>query len=402
MTEQIVLYGASGFSGRLIAREACRRFDGTGVELLLAGRDGEELKKLAGKLRAGPHGVRVGTRIVEVDDGARLDACLGAPGVTTLVNAAGPFADTAEPLLKAALRNRRHYVDINGEADVYRRLDDYAYLADQCGVTVVSGAGHSATASDLMLAAALKALHETRCAEIGTARIAYSHVRYLSRGSARTAWRSMREQTRVVQRRVGRDGKPELALCYEPNGRLERVFDFGQSAKAKADGDERPARRIATAVNLLDLMTARLTLDNSGLRVRRIETYMELPPGTRELVQVGAMTAPLQAFPVWRRLVQAKLDLLPVGPTRAERLKDWHTVLLEIDDGAGRTLIDWRLETPHPYDFTATCAVAIADRLRQKQPTGWRTPSELFRSDKRYGEAGSRLLSVCRLDRRIG
>jgi short subunit dehydrogenase-like uncharacterized protein len=315
-----------------------------------------------------------------------------------VINAAGPFERTALPLAQAALRNRRHYVDINGEADVYRQLDDFGYLAKNRGIVIASGVGHSAATSDVALARAIAEIRKQGIERIGVVRIAFSHVRHVSRGSAQTAWRSIRDQAMVMRAEPGAKGRPRLEIGYEPSGRIERVFDFGEAPAENFSSDERkpPRRRIAMLANLLDLLTARLTLSRSRLSAQRIESFIELPEGARPFVQLGALSTPLYAWPAWRRFVRAQVDMLPEGPTPEERRRDRHTVLLQIDDGAGRTLVDDRIETPDPYDFTADCVLSAVEGL-DGCPAGWRTPSKLIR-----GQAALDLLSAprCKVDRR--
>ncbi|MDM0105032.1 saccharopine dehydrogenase NADP-binding domain-containing protein [Variovorax sp. J22R24] len=394
MFRQILLYGATGFSGRIVAEAAAKRWADSEYELILAGRDGAKLAKMGREL-----GFQ--TRVVALDDARGLDEVLGASGMYAVLNAAGPFASTGLPLVKAALRNKRHYVDINGEADVYKQLDDYAYIAEQREVALLCGAGHSATTSDVMLVAALKLLSSQGIKEIGTVRIAFSHVKYVSRGSAQTAWRSIREQTMVVRSAdAGPRKRPRLDIDYEPSGRIERMFDFGDVAPGQK-GAESP-RRIAMLANLLDLLTARITLTRSEINARRIESFIEMPEGARIFVQLGAFSAPLYALPAWRRLVRAQVDMLPEGPDQEERLNDRHTVLLEIDDGAGRTLIDWRTETPDPYDFTADCVLGVIEGLPSRSLYGWRTPAEMFDIEIPNGNLPNRLFSNCHFERRKG
>ncbi|MDM0012455.1 saccharopine dehydrogenase NADP-binding domain-containing protein [Variovorax sp. J22P168] len=397
MYRQILLYGATGFSGRIVARAAARRWAGdakSGFEPVLAGRDASKLNALGREL-----GLQ--TRVVALDDPQRLDQILGAQGMFAVINAAGPFAATAVPLAKAALRNERHYVDINGEADVYKQLDDYGYLAERRGITMVCGAGHSATTSDLMLAVALARLARQGITEVGTVRIAFSHVKFTSQGSAQTAWRSIREQTMVVRARTAEAGeRPMLELDYEPSGRIERMFDFSARNGAHGPGQSAPPRRIAMLVNLLDLLTARITAMRSHVSVRRIESFIEMPEGARIFVQLGTLSAPLHALPAWRRLVRSQVALLPEGPNAEERRQDRHTVLLEIDDGAGRTLIDCRMETPDPYDFTADCVLGVTEGLARRKLPGWRTPAELFDVMAEDDPAMKRLFADCRFELR--
>lgn len=371
----ILLYGATGYSGRLIAARAGARWtDSRGPRLVLAGRDGAALDALARAL-----GVEY--RVFGLSAPREIDAALHDVG--TLVNAAGPFIRTAEPLARAALRNGCHYVDINGEVDVYKRLDDLGYLAEQRGLAIVCGAGHSATASDLLVEMALARLEGV---EIGAIRIALSQVAQPSRGSLHTALHSVREQVVIVRQRAAvrttASPTPELALHYVPYGQLERTFDFGLASTQDRHGGagRRPpprATRIASAVNLIDTLTARVTAVRHGAKVQRIESYLETGDAARAALQWAAVTAPLWGLTALRQVGTRQIDLLLAGPTAAERQRERLSVVVDVDDPVGAPLVRARLETPSAYDFTACAAVAVAERV----PTcsaGWRTPGEVL------------------------
>lgn len=403
MSKYILLYGATGFSGRLIAQAAAERKHwgpGSEFQLVLSGRNGAALARLARRLD-------MPMRAFALNDEERIDAVVGS-GVYALVNAAGPFSFTAEPLVRAALRNRVHYVDINGEADVYKRLDDFSYLALQRGVALVSGAGHSAATSDLMLRAVLERLQPPRRGgepRLGTVRIAFSHLRHVSRGSAQTAWRSIRDQAMIARPGPADDGFRPMYLGYEPTGRIERMFDFGDAALARERdqlplGARPPTRRIAMAANLLDLLAARIAVNQARIPTGRIEAYIEMPEGARVFVQVGAMGTLLNMFPGWRRSMRAAVQMLPEGPDEYERKLDRHTVLLEIDDGEGRTLVDWRVETPDPYEFTAECVLAAVEGLNAST-TGWRRPAQLIQPLPTDPRSGTWPLPGCLSEARI-
>lgn len=380
MSKTVLLYGATGFSGRLIAALACDRWRDSPelFRLELAGRSSAELKTLAGKL-----GVRF--RVFALDE--PIDVERGLEGVFAVINAAGPFDFTAEPLAKAALRAGAHYVDIAGETDVYKCLDDLGYSARQRHLVLVCGAGHTATVSDVMVNAALELLRDVhKYRELGAIRIALSRVRHISRGSLRTSWRAVREQVLVVRngglaKQSPRD-RPDLhnyRVTHVPIGQLERTFDFAESESTHdASERKRERRRIACAVNLIDTLTARLTAARYMDRVERIESYLEVSGGGRLALQWGALAAPLLSIPGARALAQRQFDLLPEGPSEAEREEDRHCVVLEIDDIFGQTVIDWCMETPNPYDFTATCVLSVVEQLKGEVSPGWRTPAEVL------------------------
>ena len=126
-------------------------------------------------------------RTFSLDD--RDDVRRGLRGVDVLINAAGPFAWTADRLIKGALDEGCHYVDINGEVDVCKARR-FRPLRGARERAIVCSAGHTAAASDLLLDAALDHLNygaDLDCgAELGAVRIAMSRVMNLSHGSAET------------------------------------------------------------------------------------------------------------------------------------------------------------------------------------------------------------------------
>ena len=393
MSYTVLLYGATGFSGRLIAAEGKRvgmgrRGDAVG-RMILAARDGDALEKLA-------EDSGMECRPFALDD--RRDVRRGLRDVHVLINAAGPFAWTGERLLKNALDSECHYVDINGEVDVYRRLDDFARYATQRKRAVVCSAGHTAAASDLLLTAALDHLPDRGRAgrpQLGAVRIVLSRVTNLSRGSAETVWRSLREEVTVVRGLDTRDKRAvrPTKLWHEPVGKLERTFDFG------APDGERDLR-VATAANFVDTLTARLTIARREISVKSIESYVEAGTVARLAYQLGTMLVPVAAIPWVRRLAEQQIRFLPAGPTDDELERDRQIVLLEIEDPVRTRIVDWRWETPNAYQFTAQIALAVATRTAETAPVGWMTPGAVLEVRKDELTARTGPLRDCRLDDR--
>src|SRR5271157_6591721 len=139
MTKNILLYGATGFTGKLIAREA--RTMGAGV--VLAGRNPKTLKAIAKKLD-------LDWRAFDLADRARVDAAL--KGVSVVLNAAGPFSATARPVADGCLASGAHYLDITGEIDVFEALFARDAEAKRAGVTLMPGVGFDVVPSDCLAA----------------------------------------------------------------------------------------------------------------------------------------------------------------------------------------------------------------------------------------------------------
>ena len=366
MKPNILLYGATGFSGEMIADEIAAP-NHPGCNLVLAGRDAARLRQLADALD-------VEYRVFDLR--RRDEVRLGLRDIDVVLNAAGPFAVTADRLAKVALEVGCHYVDITGEADVYKSLDDLELQARQRNCVMVAGAGFWAAASNLLLAKALGEL-DGGSRELGAVRIGMSRIHTFSRGSAATVWRSLREQVLVVRRGEERNSKgrrrPKMMLWHEPVGRLERRFDF------RAPGKTEPDVRIASAVSLVDTVAARNTLQARKFMADSVESYVEMDAGRRFFYQVGALIAPVVAVPGVRTMVTQPLEMLAVGPSRLEREAQPHRVVLEIEDRFRTPLVNWLWETPNMYQFTAQIAAAIALKVGEGGlKPGWLMPSDVL------------------------
>ncbi|SEB16069.1 saccharopine dehydrogenase NADP-binding domain-containing protein [Variovorax sp. YR216] len=374
MTPRVLLYGATGYSGRLIAEEAARRWGNMAsptrsAQLVLGARNATELGRLCRKLKL---------EGLELALDNRTTVVRALSGFQLVINAAGPFALTAERLAKSALDARCHYVDITGETDVYRRLDDLGFIAYQRRLVVVCGAGEVSAASDVLVDGALQELKRKgnlNPSEVGAIRIAVPRLEAQSRGSARTAIRWVREQVPVARASSADPKQPYARLQHVPIGQLERSFDFGG----------KKGRCIASGVALIDVMSAMRTARRREVVARTIEVYMAMNAVERSSYQWAAIASPWLNLPLPLRWSEMLADQLPEGPSPRERERDRHTVLLEIEDARLQTVIDWQLDTPNCYDFTARSVVAVAKRILcatadeiDASLRGWRTPAELL------------------------
>src|SRR5215208_5450876 len=103
----LLIYGATGYTGELVARRAAAE----GLRPILAARQEAAVAALAGELG-------LAHRAFALD---RADA-IDLSGVAVVLSCAGPFSETAGPLVAACLRARAHYLDITGEAEVFERV----------------------------------------------------------------------------------------------------------------------------------------------------------------------------------------------------------------------------------------------------------------------------------------
>jgi short subunit dehydrogenase-like uncharacterized protein len=136
----IAVYGATGYTGTLVAHELRRR----GLPAVLAGRSAEKLARLASAL-----GGDVPTRAVELEDRSGLRRLLG--DCAAVIDCAGPFVRYGEPVVRAAVETGTHYLDTTGEQPyiqmLHERFDDAARAA---GVAVVPAMGFDYVPGDLI------------------------------------------------------------------------------------------------------------------------------------------------------------------------------------------------------------------------------------------------------------
>jgi short subunit dehydrogenase-like uncharacterized protein len=137
----IAVYGATGFTGGLIAREL-KRLD---ANFLIAGRDRGKLETFSEELGGVP------LVAASVDDPAGLREMLEPCSV--VIACAGPFGLHGEPVVAAAVDTGTHYLDTTGEQGFMRMVfDRYGARATETGAALVSGMGFDYAPGDLIAA----------------------------------------------------------------------------------------------------------------------------------------------------------------------------------------------------------------------------------------------------------
>ena len=158
MNDMIVVYGATGLTGTLVAEELLRR----GLPVVLAGRDRARLDALATRLG----GLEV--RQAQVHDREALAAAVR--GAAVVVACAGPFLRVGEPVLRAAIEAGAHYLDTSGEQAFMREMvERYDSRARRAGVAAVSGFAFEVALGDWAAARAAQLVREQAAAAEGGA-----------------------------------------------------------------------------------------------------------------------------------------------------------------------------------------------------------------------------------------
>ena len=153
----LVLFGATGFTGRLVAEVLARHGGGQGLRWALAGRSLVRLRALCGELGLGEEPELIEA---EANDATALQRL--ARRTRAVITTAGPYQRTGEPLLQACIAAGTHYLDLCGEpawmAAMIRRHDAAARAS---GARIVFSCGFDSVPFDLGVLA-LQHLAQTR------------------------------------------------------------------------------------------------------------------------------------------------------------------------------------------------------------------------------------------------
>ena len=142
---RIVVFGASGHTGSFVVSELARR----GMLAILAGRNSEKLLAVQKTYPA------FEVRVASVDDARSLDQAL--LGASLVINCAGPFLDTAAPLIDAAIRARIHYLDVTAEQAVaLAAFGKFSDAARKAGVLILPAMAFYGALADLLAMAAMR------------------------------------------------------------------------------------------------------------------------------------------------------------------------------------------------------------------------------------------------------
>ena len=335
MEKTFLIYGANGYTGELITRYAAER----GLRPILAGRNEAKIAELAAK-----YGFE--HRAFSLDDTSKLDAALQQ--VEMVLHCAGPFSITSLPMVKACIRNKKHYTDITGEISVFETCASFDKKAVDAGVMVMPGVGFDVVPSDC-LAKHLK----DRLPSATHLSLAFYGMGRLSHGTAAT-----------MTMNVGKGG------AIRKDGRITgvkaawktREIDFGEVTKT---GVTIPWGDVSTAFY------------STG--IPNIEVFTVVPPSNLKMMKMSRYLGWLLATGPFQNYLQKKIPA--GGPSDAERAKGKTLLWGEASDGEGNR-VESRLQGPEGYTITAIAALNIAEKILAGNFTpGYQTPAKAYGAD---------------------
>jgi short subunit dehydrogenase-like uncharacterized protein len=337
MTGHVLVYGATGYTGRQVAQALAE----AGTPVVLAGRDPEAVAQVAQLLN-------LAWTAFPLEDTGRLDAALS--GAQVVLHAAGPYVETAAPMLAACLRTGTHYLDLAGEWPVFADAKARDADAEAAGVMLMPGVGLTIVATDCLLALAKQAQPDAVKLRLGVSR-----AQVMSRGTVVSAAGLLGPG--VLVRRAGQ-------LVQVPAGSLSCAFDFGEGL------------REATAMSWADVVTG-----EHSTGVGDIEIYSELPWYQRTAYRASGLAMAVGGAAPWRAAGRGLAAACPEGPGGDARRAASFVMAVEALDPWRRPR-RLRLRTLDGYTVSVLTAAAAAQKVLAGQwSAGFQTPSRVFGAD---------------------
>ena len=353
MAGRIVLFGATGYTGRLTADAMVAR----GLEPVLAARNADKLALMADKLGGLESGVadvgRPETVAALVEEG------------DVLVSTVGPFVRWGGPALDAAIGAGAHYIDSTGEPAFIRRVFEIeGPRAEAAGSALLTAQGYDWVPGNLAGALALHMAGDAARA----VRIGY----FVTGGTA-----------------GGMSGGTRASLA---GALLEPAFAFRggrliteRGAAHVASFDVRGKRRQGISVGTSEAFT----LPRLSTGLRDVEVYLGwFGPLSRGMQAFSLLSAPIGKIGPLRRGVKGLSERFVKGstggPDEEARAATGSAVVAEAIGAGGTTLAEVRLEGIDAYDFTARFMAWAAEQVAagRFQGAGALGPAEAFGLDQ--------------------
>jgi short subunit dehydrogenase-like uncharacterized protein len=338
MSNTLLIYGAAGFTGRLIARHAVDR----GLDFEIAGRDQKSVSALADELG-------VGFRVFSLDNGDELGR--GLEGIHCFLNCVAPMLGVAEDVALACIGAGVHYLDIGGEFPVYEHLAALGEKAQEAGVMLLPGVGLGVVAGDGL------AVHvANRVDQPSSLRIAMKQPGTVSAGTVASYQNNLAVGPVVLS-----DGA--LVRLQEP---IQRAFDFGEGAEPCA------------LVSFGELISAPLS---TGINTIEQFAWIDQSAGTG----AGYMD---------KYAGSTETDRPALGPS-ADEIESGSTSLAAEVTGADGSVVRSVIQLPSGYKYTYLIAVECARRVLDGAVVpGYQSPSSALGADVAASVPGVKIIDI--------
>ncbi len=336
--DKVLLYGANGYTGELIARYA----KDYNIAPVLAGRNEKTISSLAERLQ-------LTYRIFSLDDANELQQQL--LDVKQVIHAAGPFANTGKQMVEACIATHTHYIDINGDISVFERIKTYDAAAKQAKVMLMPGAGFDVIPTDCT------ALHlKEQLPDATHLQLAFipkggqvSHGTATTMASRLGEGSTARENGKLVRKPLGHKG-----MWLDVNGKNLFVMTLPWG----------------------DISTAHHTTG-----IANVEVYTGMKPTVYRLLKFQFLFNWLLRTKFIRNIIQQKINQRPAGPTDEQRANASTTIWGKVWNAKGEEKISV-LQCADGYSVTAWGCLLITQKIMKGDfKAGYQTPASCYGKD---------------------
>lgn len=333
--KNFLIYGASGYTGELIARVAVKR----GLKPILSGRSQNKVEPLAKELG-------LTCRTFALEDKKSLEYTLKQ--VDFVVHCAGPFSLTSKLMVEACLRLGRHYLDITGEIAVFEALAKRGEQAKAANIMIMPGVGFDVVPSDCL------ALHlKNRLPTATDLTLAFYGMGKISHGTMATM---------TLNAGAGGAIRKNGKIVKVPAAWKTREIDFGA------------VRKNVVTIPWGDVSTAFYST-----AIPNIEVYTVVPESNLRMMRLSRYIGWLLSTNLAQSYLQKQIP--EGGPTEAERARGKTYLWGEATDTQGGK-VESRLQCPEGYATTVLTALNIAEKILAGDfQIGFQTPAKCYGAD---------------------
>lgn len=331
MSGRIVVFGATGYTGRLASEALVKR----GAKPVLAARTKEKVEALAQELGG------LESAVADVDDPKTVRALVEKGDV--LLTTVGPFVRWGDPAAEAAVDAGAHYIDSTGEPAFIRRIFEiYGPRAAAKEAGMLTALGYDYVPGNFAGALALQRAGE------GAVRV---DVAYSTTGKPSEPI----EGSRLAKLSGGMGGASGGTLSSAVGVFAEPSFSF-RGGKIAA---ERGAKRVGSVGGLQGISVGgseHFALPRLASGLQEVNCYLGwFGPFSRVVQATGVLNAGVMAMPGGKRLLGKMAERIPGstgGPSEAARAQTGSKIAAAAYDAAGDELAGVVLTGVNGYTFT--------------------------------------------------
>lgn len=362
----IIIWGASGFSGALVVDHYAKHYSGSGLKWAVAGRSVGKLQSVCEQAK-----VKVDCLTANIDNPKSIEDLLSQTKV--VIACAGPFCKVGTPIVEACIKVGTHYCDITGEFWwIHDLIQKYHQLAVAKKVLIVPCCGYDSVPSDIGTFFAVNTMKEKHNEEVVRVRnfVGGSNAG-LSTGTLQTALISMgNSETKKMSK--------DLFLLVPKDKKIGDDKDLGPHYHK----DE----KCYTIPFPMEVINSKIVRRSAGLlNYGSNFTYEECTKTNMVVAFLTMLFTPLFTFIIGLSFIQTLiLKLLPVNPSKESMEKNGRVSMRFVTEGSKKTKIQTTFKmTADGYVATGImageAALCIVNNSKEiSQVGGILTPASAF------------------------